>query len=403
MATPVTLSAILKTIQDSAEDSAAEALVRNCAALSTIAVKEDWFTDELAWSVPYAGLGGRSHTASNAESNDENGRYAKFVIKQRHDYKRESMDGALVRNTLKGGVNEQFIESVQSAQDLCRGSISQNLARGFYGSHTGRRGARGSVASAVLTLGTIDDAVFFNVGDKVCAAETDGGALRDSGDFVTLIAVDTSTGQLTADANWSNIASMADGDSLYVVGDVNKSYHGLGSYVPAVAPTSGDNVFGAGVDRSQAPEQLAGVRLNITGQTVETALIRAMAQCRKKPGAAFTKSRVFVSEEDFASLRVAKEGSRFVTEAGEYNLEVESFRLGSVDVVPDVFCPTGTYFIVADGAIELRSNDGVQIDATDGNEMRKKGGDTYEMFAVFDGNFKASKPYGLARGAMPQG
>lgn len=404
MAAAVTLAAILKTIQEDGTEDPDVALVRESALLSSIPHKKDFFGATIDWSIPYAGLGGRSMTAVNAEANDVNGAYLRFSISACHDYNDRKLDGQLVRKVLKGGVTDHFIEYSKAEMGLATAAIQQNLCRGVYASSTGRRGIRGSLLSAnVLQLATIDDACFFSIGDKIQASAVDGGTLRNSGSFVTLTNVDTGTGQLTASTAWSTITSIADGDSLYVQGDQNISYHGLGDYNPAVAPTTGDAVFGANCDRSIAPEQTAGIRINATGPSVETVLIRAMAACKKRPGTGFTKAKLFASQEDMANLRIAKEGSRFVTSDGEYNLEVEGFMVGNVPVVPDVFCPTGTYKILGEGAIEMHSIDGVQIDETDGNTMRKKAGDTYGLQAIFDGDFAGKRPYAMGVGAWPAG
>lgn len=399
MATPVTLGAILKTIQEDGTDDADKALVRDCALLTSIAHKKDFHGKTIDWSVPFAGLGGRSHTATNAEANDVNGSYRRFSVGPKADYNSRKLNGQLVRQALKGGVTTEFIDYVKGEMGLARAALKQNLAFGAYRSHTGRRGIVGSMSTTDLTLATIDDSHFFSVGDKVQAAATDGGTLRDSGDFVTLTAVNTETGVLTADANWSNINLIANGDSLYVQGDENLSYYGLSSYCPSTAPTAGDSVFGE--DRSVAVEQLAGVRLTTTGYNIETVLIKAMAQCRKKPGGYFSGAKIFCSEEDFANLRISKEGSRFVDSANQYDMEIEGFMVGSVPVVPDVFCPNGTFFVLGDASFELHSVDGVQIDTVDGNTMRKAASDTYTLASVFDGNFTCPYPAGIARGAWP--
>ncbi len=402
MANPITLSAILKTIQANGTLDADKALVRDCVGLQSIQHKKDFHGLTIDWSVPYAGLAGRSHTVTSAEANDQNGRYARFSIGTVSDFNKRKLNGLLVRKALKAGPSEEFIDYVRGEMNLAIGTLSQNLGRGFYGSRTGRRGIRGSVASAVLTLSSIDDAVNFNIGDKIVAAQTDGGALRDAGDFVTLLAVNTETGELTADANWSNIASMADGDSLYVEGDINLSWSGWDTYNPATAPTGGDNVFGAGVDRSLNPELLAGVRLNTTGTNIETVLIKAMSQVRKKPGSYYGPgTKIFVSETDFANIRIAKEGSRFIDSTNQYQMEIEGFKVGPASVYPDVFCPEGTFRVLGDAEYELHTVDGVRIDTVDGNEMRKESGDVYTFMSIVDGNFKAQYPAGMARGTFP--
>lgn len=401
MATPNTLAAILKAAQDEMEISPDEALARTSNFMTSMKHIKDFQTKTIDWSVAHAGLGGGSHDATTAEANDVNVAAALFSISPRHDYSKRTLDGQLVRQTLRGGVNDQFFNYVQGEIKLAQGVVNQNIARGSFGSSTGRRGVRGSVSSAVLTLSPIEDALNFAIGDKVVAAQTDGGTLRDSGDFVTLIGVNTATGELTADANWSNIASMADGDSLYRKGDINLSYKGLGTSCPATAPSGGDAVYGAGVDRSVNPEMLAGIRLSFTGASPETVLIRAMAYCKRRPGNPFAKCKIIASLEDVATLAVAKEGAKVIDSSDEYGIGITGFHVGTAPVMDDAFCPTGTYFIVGDGAVEFHSNDGVNVDEADGNSIRKTAGDTYALVALCDGEFKPVNPAAIARGTWP--
>jgi len=397
MAAPITLAAILKTIYDDRFDK--NALARTSTLLASIAHEEDFFGLNYAWSVPYAGLGGRSHGATNAEGNDQNGRMAEFIVAPAHDYDLRTMNGALVRAALTGGVSTQFVDYVAQEMMFAQDTINQNIARGAYGSVTGRRGIRGSLSGNNVTLATPSDALYWNIGDKVVAAQTDGGSLR-AGTSAQLTAVDTANGILTS-TTWGNITAFADADSLYVEGDENASYCGLDTYVPSTAPTSGDNVFGSNCDRSLNPEMLAGVRLTNTGASVETVLITAMAYLKTRPGGKFKQAKIFCSEIDFASIQVSKEGSRFIDSSGPYEMGIDAFKVGTATVVPDVFCPQGKYFVVGDASYELHSIQGVHIDEADGLTMRKAPSDQYTMSALFDGNFIAQGPNGLARGTWP--
>lgn len=378
-------------------------LARESTLMSQIKHAKDFHSRTLQWSVAHSGLGGGSHDAVQSETNDVNGAYAEFTVAPKADYSRRPMNGQLVRQILEGGVNEQYVDYLKGEIDLAQRTCAQNAARGLYGRSTGRRGVVGSTSTTALTLATLDDAFFFAIGDKVQASATEGGALRDTGDFVTLVGVDTTNGILTADAAWSNIAAIANGDSLYRAGDLNKSYFGLGDYVPVAAPTAGDAVFGAGVDRSINPDVLAGLRLTTTGTSVESVLIRAMSQCKKRPGSFFKNAKIYCSEENFADIQVAKEGSRFIDEDNEYGIGIQTFMVGSTPVVPDNYCPTGTFFVLGEGAIEFHSNAGISIDAADGNTFRKTAGDTYTLLALVDGNFLGKKPGAMARGTWPTG
>lgn len=402
MATPVTLASILKIIQSGMAKP--EDVARNSKLGAATPHKMDFTGSQINWSVPYAGLGGGSHDAATAEANDQNGRYALFTTgKAKSFFKKGQLDGQLTRQALAGSVTTQYVAYVKGELLLARDACLTRLWNNAYNTSTGRRGLRGSLlTNATLKLATLTDVFYFNIGDKIVAAQTDGGALRNSGSSVTITAVNTSTGVLTA-VDWTTITGFADGDSLYALGDENKGFHGLGDYNPTVAPSAGDSVFGSGVDRSVEPEMLSGVRYDTTGQQVDTCLIRLIATMENRPGWDARSYKVYANGLDVANLKIAKEGQRFVDSSNQYQIGVEGFRVGDGLVVADPFCPEGTFRLVADGAFELHTIQGIVVDETDGNQMRKAANDTYYFMELLDGDFTAPKPYQLATGAWPIG
>ncbi len=399
MAAPNTLSAILKLIQ--AERLDETSLARKAPGLASVPHLKDFQGESFKWSVNHSGYGGRSHDAVQAETNDVNGAYSSFTVSSTSDFKYGKLNGALVRKALNGGVNTQFVDYTAHEMNLSVGALNANLAKGFYGSATGARGQVGSFTGATITLKSKDDAMYWSIGDVLKMSATDGAA-HETGSL-TVTKVNSGTGVLTFSGNvTSGIATAANDYFLYAAGDLNASWMGLGSYCPASDPSGGDS-FAGGLNRSVNPEMLAGLRLSFSGANTETVLIRAAAYCRKRPTSAFDKYNIICSEEDFAGIQVAKEGSRFVDSENEYGIGITKFMVGSAPVVPDAFCPTGTYFIVGEGAMELHTNNGVQIDETDENQIRKTAGDTYTFAAVVDGQFTCPKPYGVARGTWPAG
>lgn len=373
--------------------------------MAQIKHEKDFHGRTYEWSVAHSGLGGGSHDATQSETNDVNGAYALFSVASKEDYSRRPMQGNVVRKILAGGLNEYYVDYLKGEIGLAQETVAQNSARGLYAKSTGSRGVVASGGGTpTITLVTPDDTFYFSIGDKVQGSVTDGGALHNAGAFATLTAIDTTAGTLTTTGNWTaSIAALANGSFLYRAGDLNKSYNGLGDIVPATAPTGGDAVFGSGVDRSINPDVLAGVRLTTTGNSVETVLIRAMAQLKKRPGSFFKNAKIYCAEEDFASIQISKEGSRFIDEDNKYGMGIQSFMVGTATVVPDVFCTTGVFYVLGEGAVEWHSNAGISVDATDGNQLRKTAGDTYTLMALSDANAVGRHPGACARGVWPMG
>ena len=397
MATP-NISAVLKLIQsDEFDDSS---MVRKSPFLTSIKHEKDFAGEAFKFSVQHSGLGGRSHDSVIAEGNDVGGGYAAFTVSSVSDFKLGKLDGQTTRKALNAGVTEKFVKYVANEMKQTYASLNAELARGACASSTGSRGQVGSFSGSTITMKRTDDSMYVSIGDVLRVSATDGGAHRTGS--VTVLGVNTATGVITTTAAvTSGISAIANDDYIYVSGDLNKSWSGLGAWCPASDPSPAENFYG--VDRSVNPEFLAGLRYAGTGTNTETVLIRAAAYARKRPSDAFEKFKVVCSEEDFASVQVAKEGARVIDDDNQYGIGVQTFMLGSAPVMPDPFCPSGTYFIVGDGAFELHTNDGVVIDEADGNQIRRTAGDTYSFMGLVDGQFVAPKPYGILRGLWPAG
>src|SRR5690606_15691019 len=192
-----------------------------------------------------------------------------------------------------------------------------------------------AISTTALTLANPEDSFFFEVGMRICASADDGttGSLKDSGDFITISAIDRDAGVLTGDGNWSGISGITNDDYLFVQGDFGVAASGLGSWVPSSAP--GVTTF-FGVDRSVDVERLGGIRYNGSGETQETVYIKAMARVQR------TKANIkyiYTNPINIAALEVSKEGSKFITSDNEYKIGYKGFSIGGIEIIPDNDCP----------------------------------------------------------------
>lgn len=408
MAAPVDLNAILKRVQ--AEFFKDDALVRKSDFMKYIAHKKDFHGITFNFSVQASGYGGASHDVAVADANDVNGVYKEFVVPSISDYRNGKLDGATTRKVLEGGVNEQYINYMKQEIKNAYGSLEARLARGAFRTGTGARGtisAGSTVASPTITFTNPSDALYIAVGDKLVASAADGGALRNSGLTTTAVtAVDTATGTVTITGNFSaTITAIQPGDTLYVAGDaqngasVPKSWLGVQAWAPNSTPSA--TLF-CNVDRTISPEMLAGMRYAGTGTNVETTLIGAEAYAQSRPGFSVDDHVIVMSKIDFANLQIAKEGSRIVDMKSEqYGIGIDAFSVGGQKVISDVFCPDGKYFLVGKDAFSLHTNAGVTINKTDGNQIQRQAGDTYQFQVLVDGQFIATNPAAILNGTWP--
>ena len=227
------------------------------------------------WRVPITAVApqGRSATYATAKANAVGSNNKKFLVDYAPNYIIAKITADVI-DRCKGDDNallDVLDHEMKGAMSTMRRDIRCNL----FGNLGGARGTIGSTSTVYLTLANNEDSVHFEPGMEICVAATDGtsGSLRDSGQAITLVAVNKATGVLTADENWSEIASIANGDYLFAQGDFGAKWSGLAGWLPATAPTSGDSFFS--VDRSVAPDILAGIRYDGSGDTIEEAFINA--------------------------------------------------------------------------------------------------------------------------------
>ena len=219
---------------------------------------------------------GRSRTYTTAKTNKVGSETEKFLVTYGSNYHVCQLSGDVVDDT-KGPANSLY-DAIDHEMEGAIATLKKDIRMNLFGNLGGARGTiatSGVGADPTLTLANAEDSVNFEVGMEICAASTDGtsGALRDSGQAITLIAIDRVAGTLEADENWSEIASIADGDYLFAEGDFGSAWSGLAGWIPYTAPTSGDSFYG--VDRSDDVNRLAGLRYDGSGETIESAFLSA--------------------------------------------------------------------------------------------------------------------------------
>jgi len=227
------------------------------------------------WKIPITARApqGRSATYATAKTNAVASLPKRFLVDYAPNYIIAKLTGDVI-DRCKGNDNA-LLDALDHEMKGAIATMQRDIRQNLFGNYGGAKGVVGSLSTVYLTLANKEDAVHFEAGMEICLAATDGtsGALRDSGQAITLVAVNKSTGVLTADENWSEIASAAAGDYVFVEGDFGAKWSGFAGWLPETAPTSGDDFFD--VDRSVAPEVLAGIRYDGSGDTLEEAFVNA--------------------------------------------------------------------------------------------------------------------------------
>lgn len=226
---------------------------------------------------------GRSATFSNAQGNQSPVQIQSFLLTRVSDYSIATIDN----QTMMASRTDKmaFLEGAKLVIDGAIRSCTNSVASAIFRSGTGSIGQIGTISSGVITLTNPADVVQFEINMVLQANATDGGTPRAALGYV--IAVNRSAGQVTVSATGlggsaGSPSAWAPADFLLVQGDLNAKAKGLAAWLPAVAPTAGDNFFG--VDRSVDTWRLGGGRYSGAAQSIEEALIDASSLLAREGG-----------------------------------------------------------------------------------------------------------------------
>jgi hypothetical protein len=338
---------------------------------------------------------GRSHGYSNAVANADGSRTEAFEVTYVNNYQIGKLTGDVIRRT-KGQENA-IEEAIDHEVEGCMVSMRKDLRRGIYGNTGGSRGVVGSESTTTLTLADKADTVNFETGMKIAASSTDGtsGALRDSGDTVTIVGVDRSLGTLTGSTAWATtISGLVAGDYLFEDGDFGADMAGLSGWVPQTAPGA---TAWYGVDRT-SDDRLSGLRFDGTGQPLEDAIIEASGLCYQ-----YDANTDLAIVDPLKWAEVAKSlgsdrGNRVVTKSSSdgyvgYSAIMVATQEGMIPLISDPGCQKDTCYMLDTSTWVLATvGEVVQIIDDDGLLIRRGTSDDWQFEILFSGNLCCRAP-----------
>lgn len=272
---------------------------------------------------------------------------------------------------------------------LIEGMLDQ-IAFAIYASGSGgSRGIRASASTNAITLTRAEDAVHFEVGMTVSAADGPDSTDTERSGTTTVTAVDYVNGIVTL-ASAAAITSFADGDHLFRDGDFNLSsnlFYGLGSWIHETG-TSVPALYG--VTRS-ASSRLYGQRLlaaEVVGVSIEERLKRLCNRIYRITGKPVDS--IYVNPTQWMRLSNAlesrRQGSTMTEKIGSFGFEALQLMTshGVVKVFADRFCPLDIAYALRMDSCKLWSMDAVPHFVNgDGLQMlRKSGSNDYEVRIV---------------------
>ncbi len=291
---------------------------------------------------------GRSATFANAQGNQTAAEVVSFALSRAADYSIAQIDN----QTMLASKTDKmaFINGAQLVIDNAIRALTNSVAASLFRSGTGSMGRVGTITSGVITLTNPGDVVNFERNQVLQANATDGGATPRAA-LGYVIAVDRTAGTVTVSATGysgtaGTPAAWVGNDYLLVQGDLNAKMKGLSGWLPTTAPTTGD--FWFGVDRSDDPVRLAGVRYNGSAQNIEEALVDGSLLVAREGG---NPDVCIMSYGSYSALEKSLGAkAQYITMQGPAEIMFPGILInganGQIKVFPDRSCTVKTAYLL---------------------------------------------------------
>lgn len=389
-----------------------EAYLKTCPTVGILPKSTD-FVGEAKAVVVHLGGGHAAGSFAEAQNYSADAEVRRFLVTRAKKYAIATVDNEAImasRND-KGAVARALKTQIDSQLNILARATGVEVA----GPGNSYRGEVTSVSGQVITLSDARDHVNFELGMAlnfidVSATPDSAGVLQSTKEYPRIEAIDPSTGTLTVDQAVDSTvvftAQMAVGDKLIAAGDWAQAGTagigavGIGDWLPASAPVSGDSFFG--VDRSDHVERLAGVRVSGSGARMEDVVMDTAARVMLNEGRPDTLilnpmkfselnksaySKVQFCEIESTVTNIGFSGMKFPTPAG------------FIDVLPDPQCPVSTAYMIEKSTWELCSlGELPHFDTADGGRYdRQTNADGIEFRIKQYWNTICKKPQANAR------
>lgn len=367
-----------------------------------------------AFAVRYADMTGRSYSFTKAKANKNPSKGKTFLLTRAHDYALGSIDTETI--LASEGDEGALLNATKSEADSAINAIARSLGIRTFGNGSGKIGAISNsiAAAATITLVNTSDVVNFEVGQVVVFAQDEASAPRNSGQTLTVNAVNRDTGVLTMSANLNTVTGLAQYDSIFVEGDYASAsdrnmVSGFDAWNPKTAPAASpaDSFFG--VNRSTDITRLSGCRYTSTtnpGLNTEEA-ISLVANRLGREG--WSPDTVYMGFNRYNNLinslgskvNYCKESvtindakGKSVAEVGFSGVVVQGPK-GPMEVFPDMNCPEGTIYVQQLNTWEFKSLGEAPrwLVMGDGGKFRtEENTDSVEFRLAYWGNIRCLAP-----------
>ena len=375
------------------KDSMANLLFRNSPVLGKIKT-----TNVEGKEVKFSALASRGGAVSAdyektvAIANANTGLVKEFTVTpgELHSAYVVSIDELMAAKTQKGAYKSIAGVKMFNSTEGFRKSLAMCLygdGTGYIFTHTGKTGGETIPTTGGLNIDVDDSSAIMKMDiGTVLAVKTSKAAAETDYCEVTKIVGNTVTVKAYAFSGSATSISLSATTDYYfhLAGSVDATGSllpvGLAAWLPSVAPSSGESFFG--VDRSIAPERLAGARYTKgVSEGVDSAIVNAMKLARRQGSMA---DMIVMNDNDFGDFCAATlADNKFVTYTSTKTKKYASagwtgaaaaFATNYIDsIIDDPFCPKGVAYILDSKTVEFwtYSSDKAQNDGNGQNEIDK--------------------------------
>lgn len=277
---------------------------------------------------------------TDASSNETSNDYAQFAVTRARLYGTGSIDGeALVAGQSKAGA---IVNMLEQEMTTLMEIVKRYLSAFLWGNGGGSFGRVGAIATNTITLTQRTDVIWFEVGQVINLASTDGTSGSLEAGSLTISAVNRKDGILTFTQNvTTGIPTATTNMYIFVRGCFgNGAGNAVMVGVPAWITTSSSPPTLFGVTRTTDVTRLSGIKYSeSSGAPIEESLQKGLAYAYAEGAKPAT---IFMNPQDYQSLAVSL-GSKAV-----YNKDQKAYKANVGYTGVEIISPFGTAVVYAD-------------------------------------------------------
>jgi len=371
---------------------------------------ENWVIPiDLDWGADGGPTFSDAQAVAQASGTDQQAK--QFVVQWQEDFQIAQLRNAVARVSRKTPklALEKAANLTKKKQDILAARVARNMYKSGYNDIGTIDTGVSALSTKIIGLTQAIDARNFHIGQRLVFASSLTAALRDSGDFLSVVSIDYENRKILTDAPTdlsTSITGIANSDKIFIKGGRGTgaspallAFQGLPAWITDSAPSAGDSFNGQ--DRSVWADRMAGLRYPASGTIsgpVHEIMIDALVDAAIRE---VYCSRSFIDPKKYGEAIKALEGTRQRTDVKEQVGRV-GFTGVQLDIgygsegckmFPDANCSANyAYNLTLDTWKMPTLGPLIQNDLTEGEARDVENASAVEYRYVFHGAFGTDAP-----------